>query len=79
MDDLAVARAYLAADQAVALEHDDLAARERQRPGNGQPDHAGADDDALDLLGHAASGGVGGGFGDWLTPCRRSSASRRTM
>src|SRR6185295_18794721 len=38
VDDLAVARAGLAADGVAALEQDDLAAAARERPADGQPD-----------------------------------------
>jgi hypothetical protein len=52
VDDLAVARAGFAADGVAALEQDDLAATARESAGDGQPDDSGADDDAVDLIGH---------------------------
>ena len=54
MDDLAVARAGLAADQLVTFQEDNLAPGLGQRPGRGQPDDAGADDDRFDPLRHPA-------------------------
>ena len=54
MDDLAVARAGLAADQLVALQEDHLAPGLGQGAGDRKADHAGADHDGLDPLRHPA-------------------------
>ena len=52
VDHLGVARGRLRADQLVLLEHHDLLARHRQRTADRQADHAGADDDGLDIRVH---------------------------
>ena len=49
MDDLAVARGYAAADAALRLDDDDLASGHGERAADGEPDHTGADDDAIDI------------------------------
>ena len=50
MDDLAVARARMRANRVLRFQHHDLAALERQAAGNCQPDHAGADYDAINAF-----------------------------
>ena len=50
MDDLAVARAGDRADGVERLDDDDLAAAQSQRACHGEPDHPGADDDAIDAV-----------------------------
>ena len=52
VDHLAVAGGSLRADQLVLLQHHHLVAGHGQRPGDGQPDRAGADDDGFDVGGH---------------------------
>ena len=54
VDDLGVARAGVAADQPLLLEHHHLAPGPRQRPGDGEPDHARAHHHALRPI-HARS------------------------
>ena len=50
VDNFAVARTDPYANPALALDHDHLAPCPRERPRNGKPDNAGADDETLDRL-----------------------------
>ena len=50
VNDLAVARAGACANRISSLQHHDVAARERQCTGHGQPDNARADDYAIYLV-----------------------------
>ena len=52
VDDLGVSRGDLLADARMSLEHEHLAAGERECARNGEPDDAGADDDAFDGFAH---------------------------
>jgi hypothetical protein len=65
MDDLAVAGRGLGADALGGVEHQHLAPGQRQGAGDGEPDHAGADHDRIELL-HAKGS------------CSRGTEMRRT-
>src|SRR5690606_3912357 len=54
VDDLAVARARLRADDVVLLEHHDLAPAHGQSPRDGEADDARADDNSFDISCHGA-------------------------
>ena len=55
VDYLAVARRGHGADRVARLQHDHFAAGQSEAPGDGQPDHAGADYDAFNPV-HVPSG-----------------------
>src|SRR5690606_15062813 len=53
VDDLGIARADAGADRLGRLQHQDLASGPRQPPGDGESDHARADNHRFDRFDHA--------------------------